>query len=69
MINQSSIGANNVIVQNVHQACLKIIMNKAENYKPRFPIPSGAPCVLASLFTSRTALSRIIGSLPCDFVG
>ena len=29
-----------------------MIMTKAENYKPRFPIPSAAPCTLASLFTS-----------------
>ena len=28
------------------------IMTKAENYMPRFPIPSGAPCALASFFTS-----------------
>ena len=27
-----------------------LIIN-AENYKPRFPISSGAPCALASLFT------------------
>ena len=27
-------------------------MIKAENYMSRFPIPSGAPCALASLFTS-----------------
>ena len=29
-----------------------IVMIKAVNYKPRFPISSGAPCALASLFTS-----------------
>ena len=27
------------------------MMTKAENYMPRFPIPSGAPSALASLFT------------------
>ena len=29
-----------------------MMMSKAENYKPRFPISSGTPCALASLFTS-----------------
>ena len=29
-----------------------IFMTKAEHYKPRFPISTGAPCALASLFTS-----------------
>ena len=28
------------------------VISKAEYYKPRFPIPSGAPCALSSLFTS-----------------
>ena len=28
------------------------VVTKTENYKPRFPISSGAPCALASLFTS-----------------
>ena len=28
------------------------VISKAENYKPRFPISSGAFCALASLFTS-----------------
>ena len=31
---------------------MKRVHTKAENYKPRFPISSGAPCALASLFTS-----------------
>ena len=31
-------------------SCTMII--KAENYKPRFPISSAAPCALGSLFTS-----------------
>ena len=30
---------------------MMMIMTKAESYKPRFPISSGAPCALDSLFT------------------
>ena len=30
----------------------RTVITKAEKYKPRFPISSGAPCALASLFTS-----------------
>ena len=30
---------------------LSTLMTNAKNYKPRFPISSGAPCALDSLFT------------------
>ena len=30
----------------------RIVISKAENYMPRFPIPSGAPCSLTGLFSS-----------------
>ena len=35
-------------------------MTKAENYKPRFLISSGAPCALASLFTSVQHFSEML---------
>ena len=31
---------------------MALVIIKAKNYMPRFPISSGAPCALASLFTS-----------------
>ena len=41
----------------------QFIMMKAENYKPRFPISSGAPFALASLFTSAQMLVHYLVSL------
>ena len=35
-----------------HGARLALLITKTDNYKPRFPISSYAPCALASLFTS-----------------